>query len=135
MEKEYIYIGKINKDVLGKYKERIITEDVILTYERKEHIMSRHKEVYDEIFDNICEILYSPDYVLEDDKNSETLLIIKALKVNNDNLIVVLKLNTNCDNSNKYNSILTVWKIRDRNLKKQLEKKQIIYSKVLRSNE
>ena len=97
--------------------------------------MSRHKEVYDEIFDNICEILYSPDYVLEDDKNSETLLIIKALKVNNDNLIVVLKLNTNCDNSNKYNSILTVWKIRDRNLKKQLEKKQIIYSKVLRSNE
>ena len=79
MEKEYMYIGKLKRDILGKYKESLVTEEVILTYERKEHIISRHKEVCDEIFNSIEEILLNPDYILEDDKNIETLLLIKTI--------------------------------------------------------
>lgn len=130
MEKEYMYIGKLKRDILGKYKESLVTEEVILTYERKEHIISRHKEVCDEIFNSIEEILLNPDYILEDDKNIETLLLIKTIEVNKDNIIVVLKLNTSCDSIDKCNSILTVWKMRDRNLKKKLQKSKIIYKKI-----
>lgn len=129
MEKEYTYIGKLNKNILGEYSERIVTEDVILTYERREHIVFRHKEMCDEIFSNISEVLCNPDYVLEDDKNVSTLLLIKSMEVNNDSLIVVLKLNTNCDDWDKCNSILTIWKIRKRNLEKKLQKNKIIYKK------
>lgn len=130
MGKEYTYIGKLDKNILGKYSERIVTEDVILTYERREHILSRHKEMCDEIFSNINEVLCNPDYVLEDNKNIATLLLIKSMKVNNDSLIVVLKLNTSCDSLDKCNSILTIWKIRKRNLEKKLQKNKIIYKKL-----
>lgn len=130
MKKEYTYIGKLNKNILGEYSERIVTEDVILTYERREHIVSRHKEIRDEIFSNISEMLFNPDYILEDNKNIATLLLIKSMEVNNDSLIVVLKLNTSCDSLDKCNSILTIWKIRKRNLEKELQKNKIIYKKV-----
>lgn len=36
------YIGKLNRNILGKYKEKVITDDVILTDERIKHIQERH---------------------------------------------------------------------------------------------
>ena len=53
----------------------------------------------------------------------------------NDNFIIVIKLNTNEFSKQKYNSILTLWKIRDRNLKKQIKKHKLIYSKNVDINE
>lgn len=45
MNKEYINIGNINQ--IGKYKDKITTDEVILTYERIEkHIIEYHKEEY-----------------------------------------------------------------------------------------
>lgn len=37
-----MYTGKIDINKLGKYKERVITEEVILTEERIKHIKERH---------------------------------------------------------------------------------------------
>lgn len=129
MKKTYTYIGKLNKNLLGEYKEKIINEYVILTDERRRHIISRHIEVYDEILYNIDDILYNPDYILADNQNNDTLLIIKKINVKNNNLIIVVKLNTNKNAVNIHNSILTFWRIRNRSLKKQLEKQKIIYQK------
>lgn len=36
------YIGKIDKNKLGEYKDKIVTEDVILTDERIKHIKEHH---------------------------------------------------------------------------------------------
>lgn len=36
------YIGKINKEKLGEYKNKIITDEVVLTEERIKHIKERH---------------------------------------------------------------------------------------------
>jgi len=36
------YIGKIDKTKLGEYKNKITTEEVIITDERIKHIKERH---------------------------------------------------------------------------------------------
>ena len=41
-EKELKYIGKLDREKLGEYKEKITTDDVILTDERIKHIKERH---------------------------------------------------------------------------------------------
>ena len=44
------YIGRLNKKVLGKYKNKIITDEVILTDERIKHIKERHPRRLREVF-------------------------------------------------------------------------------------
>ena len=36
------YIGKLDKEKLGEYANKITTEDVIITAERIKHIKERH---------------------------------------------------------------------------------------------
>lgn len=36
------YIGKLDKEKLGKYKEKLVTDEVVLTEERIKHIRERH---------------------------------------------------------------------------------------------
>jgi len=43
------YIGKLNKSILGKYKDKIVTDDVVLTAERAEHIYIEHYSDFDKI--------------------------------------------------------------------------------------
>ena len=77
MEKEYTYIGKLNRNILGRYKAKLISENVILTNERKNHILLCHREAYIEILKCLKDLLYNPDYILEDSQNEDTLLMIK----------------------------------------------------------
>ena len=36
------YIGKLDKEKLGHYKEKLITDESVLTEERIKHIKERH---------------------------------------------------------------------------------------------
>lgn len=42
VSEDRMYIGKIDIKKLGKYREKVITEEVILTEERIRHIKERH---------------------------------------------------------------------------------------------
>jgi len=54
-----LYIGKLDKNKLGKYKNKITTNTVVITNEQIEHIQKRHPGDYEE---DICggKILYRP---------------------------------------------------------------------------
>lgn len=119
------YIGKIDKRKIGKYSTKIITEDVILTDERKQHIYENHIKDYEIIIRNIDRVVLNPNEVLEDYKNKDTLLFIDKLKSNN--LNVVVKLSTTNNEEHPQNSIMTAWIVRDKNLKKLRKKNKIIY--------
>lgn len=119
------YIGKIDKRKIGKYSTKIITEDVILTDERKKHIYENHVKDYEIIIRNIDRVVLNPNEVLEDYKNKDTLLFIDKLKSNN--LNVVVKLSTTNNEEHPQNSIMTAWIVRDKNLKKLRKKNKIIY--------
>ena len=40
--KDVQYIGKLNREKLGEYKNKITTDEVVLTEERIKHIKERH---------------------------------------------------------------------------------------------
>ena len=125
MESKYKYIGKLNKNSLKKYK--IVTDDVVLTFERKEHIYIDHSDDFDKIMLNIEKVILEPDEILEDSKNPDTIFMIGKLYKNSLNVIV--KLNTIGDKRHPYNSVMTAWIIRDKNLKKLRERNVSIYKK------
>lgn len=119
------YIGKLDKEKLGKYKNKLITEEVVLTDERKIHILDDHKEDYEIILNNLKRVVLNPREILEDIKNSDILFFIDKLGKNN--LNVVVKLNTTNNKKHPKNSIMTAWIIRDKNLKKLQQKNKTIY--------
>lgn len=41
------HIGKLNRNIIGKYKEKVTTYDVVLIDERKMHIFKNHKNDYE----------------------------------------------------------------------------------------
>lgn len=120
------FVGKIDKEKLGKYKDNIMDETVIITNERIEHIRKRHPGDYEKYINFIPNIIENPDYILEDREKENTVLILKSIKENASNIQIVLKLQTYKDKS-KNNSIITFWHIRDRNYKKVIKSNKIIY--------
>lgn len=119
------YIGKLDKEKLGKYRNKIKTDDVILTEERIEHIYSNHPKDYKRIIDNIKRVVLNPREILEDNKNIDTIFFID--KLDKSNLNVIVKLNTTNDEKHPQNSIMTAWIIRDSNLKKLRQNNKTIY--------
>jgi len=122
-----INIGKIDKNKLGKYKEQIITETVVLTEERKLHIYEKHQKDFERIISNLPNIILEPDEILDDYKNTDTILVIGSL--GKDNLNIIIKLNTTNSKTHPQNSIMTAWLIRDKNLQKLREKHKTIYKR------
>ena len=73
------YIGNLDRKKLGKYRNRIITEDVILTAERIRHIKQHHPGDYENYGIYIKQIIKEPDYILEDKKNIDTVIYMKNI--------------------------------------------------------
>ncbi len=127
MEGNYINIGKINKKLFKGITKNIITDEVILTRERYIHIVEGHKEDF-ELYGNMLEkIIEEPDYILKDYKNINTAMIIKH--IDNTNINVILRLAIGNDDIHTKNSIMTLYRIRDKNLKKLQEKNKTVYKK------
>lgn len=125
----YIKIGRLNKNNLGKYKRKITTDEVILTYEREQHIKEKHNGDYSELRDYIQSTIYCPDYVLQDMGHNETIIILKHLIKEDIRIKMIIKLYTN-KMINKMNSIITFWKIRKRDYEKTIAKSEIIYQRL-----
>lgn len=120
-------IGKIDTNKLGKYSSKIVTNDVVLTEERKQHIYEDHEKDFKLIIENIDRVVLNPSEILEDCKNKDTLFFIDKLGKNNLNVIV--KLNTTNSEKHPQNSVMTAWIIRNKNLGKLREKNRTIYKK------
>lgn len=122
--KEKIIIGKLD---INKYKNffELYTDDIILTVERLNHILDEHKEDFENFFKYINIIIESPDYILEDSKNKNTAMVIRHIEETNINVIVRLAVMN--DLKHTKNSIITMYRIRDKNLLKLIKKNKCIY--------
>lgn len=120
-------IGKIDKNIFsGKYGD-IQTDEVIITSERIEHIKSHHPADY-ELFEQYGkQCIVNPDMVISDEKNVGTAFLIKQLP--DTNLNVVLRLVLENEDSTLKNSVMTFWRIRNKNVKKLIEKNELLYKK------
>lgn len=128
MKNNYRKVGKINLKIFKNVSYNLIMDEVILTNERYFHIIERHEEDFI-IFSNILfQIIIEPDYVLEDYKNKYTIMLIKKVDDNN-NINVIIRLAIVEDFIHNKNSIMTMYRIREKNLKKLMEKNKVIYKK------
>lgn len=120
-------LGKINLEPLEKEFGKIQTSDIIVTEERLKHIRTRHPEDY-ELFENFgADSVSHPDIVVKDLKNIGTVFMIKKLPDTNLNVVVRVALET--DDNGLKNSVMTFYRIRERNLRKLIEKNELLYKK------
>lgn len=127
MEENYINIGKIKIELFSAISKNIITDEVILTKERYFHIIEGHKEDFELYSNRMTEIIQEPDYILKDYKNENTAMVIKH--IDNTNLNIILKLAVSNDEKHFKNSIMTFYRVRDRNLRKLQQKSETVYKK------
>lgn len=120
-------LGKINTDVLEKEFGRIQTDEIIITNERIDHIKQRYPEDYD-LFERYGEeSVTSPDLVIRNIKNTGTVFMVKKLPETNLNVVVRVVLEI--DDSKLKNSVMTFYRIREKNLRKLIEKNGLLYKK------
>ena len=129
-EKELQYIGKIDKNKLGRYKDKVITDDVIITDERIEHIKQHHPDLKDKEIQFVKDVLNNPDIIFNDKKNKDTILMVKSIASNNKNYKMVVKLNTNIELNDKSNSVISFWNISDKKVRQYKRNEEIIYQKL-----
>ena len=124
---EFKMLGKIETQPLEEEFGKLMTDEIIVTNERIDHIKERHPEDY-ELFElHGRDTVNNPDIIIKDSKNSETVFMIKQLE--DTNLNVVAKLILETGNPNHKNSVMTFYRIRNRNLKKLLDKNKTLYKK------
>lgn len=123
---EVHFIGKINKDIYKCVTNDIVTDEVIITDERIDHIKERHPNDYERYYKYLKEIVEHPQYIVKT-KKPHTALVLKEFAEGREQFKTVLRLTTSHDNSEFKNSIITFMKINDREWKRMLKNKEILY--------
>lgn len=103
------------------------TDEVILTDEREEHIYVRHPEDYAYFCEYGTVAVENPDFVIKDNKNDGTVFMVKKLADTNVNVVVKLALSTG--KMGLKNSVMTCYRIRERNLQKLMNKNSLIFQR------
>ena len=130
--KEFIKIGKLNRKMLNKLGIDIVTDDVIFTFERIEHVKSKRILLYDEVKNILPIAIYSPDYIYKDWNNRDnTYIFIKDL-YKNTKMNIAIKMSEENDNKHPKNSIITVIKIGEKTFNKIYRNKmeKILFQKL-----
>lgn len=109
------YIGKLDRKKLGKYGNRIITTEVVLTDERLyQHILIKHPKEYEQLKEYLKDIIENPDMILDDNRNTNTIILLKRISAIQKNGRVVVKIAVADDEQHPKNSIITLMKLNDR---------------------
>ncbi len=124
---ELVKLGNINTQPLENEFGKLKTNEIIITDERIEHIKLRHPEDY-ELFEKFGIVtVENPDLIIKDCKNENTVFMVK--KLNETNLNVVTKLILETENNNYKNSVMTFYRIRNKNLIKLERKNKTLYNR------
>ncbi|MCM1544619.1 MAG: hypothetical protein NC110_04900 [Ruminococcus sp.] len=124
---EVTKLGKIDSQPLEAEFGKLKTEEIVVTDERIEHIKLRHPEDF-ELFKKFgVSTVERPDIIIKDCQHKETIFMIKHLP--NTNLNVVAKLVLDNDDSKRKNSVMTFYRIREKNLIKLENKNKVLYKR------
>lgn len=121
-------VGKLNIFLLKNEFEKLKNEDVIITQKQIEHIQFGNHSSDFEYFEKYSyEVISNPDMILRDLNHKDTIMTVKKIENTNLNIIIALSIT---DEKNIYqNSVITSYRIRDKNLRKLEIKHKLIYKK------
>ena len=124
-------IAKLHKAIYKCVTEDIVTDDVILTNERLQHIKQRHPNDFNLYLGYIKTTVEDPDYIIEANKPNSAVALKDIIIDNNIHLKAIVRLATSTDNSEYKNSVITFQTIREKEWKRLLKNKAILYKKNL----
>ena len=125
-ENDVLEVGTINLDIYKCVTEDIITDEVIITENQITHIKERHPNDYERFGSYFKEIVENPDYIIEANKPN-TALILKEIIEKGEKFKTVLRLATSADNPEYKNSIITFMKTDEKDWRRILKNKKILY--------
>jgi len=131
VEKEDIqvhFVGRIDKNIYGVITKDIVTDEVIITDERINHIKERHPNDFEQYCFYMKEIIENPDYIILGNKPN-TALILKSFNKDEEQFKTILRIITSSDDKNFKNSIITFMKINNKEWERLLRNKEILYKK------
>lgn len=127
MAETYVHkVGNIDIDVYKCVTEDIMTDEVVITDERIQHIKERHPNDYEKYFKYMKEIIETPEYIIEANKPN-TALILKSFEEEGIPFKTILRLVTSSDNADFKNSIITFMKINGKEWERLIKNKKILY--------
>ena len=103
-------VGKIDQEIYQCITNDIVTDEVIITDERIEHIKERHPNDYERFCSYIPEMISNPDYIIEANKPN-TGVILKEIEEHGEKFKLVLRIKVQGDPDEYKNSIMTFWHI------------------------
>ena len=121
-------VGHIDIEKYRCITDDIITDEVIITDERVQHIKEHHPGDYEKIKGLLHAALRDPDYILED-KNPSTGLILKAIAENGLRFQIVLRIHTSADDPGFKNSIISGWTISESRWENYVSNKKVLYKR------
>ena len=120
------YIGKLDIEIYKCVTADIQTDEVIITDERVQHIKERHPNDFERYCQYMREIIENPEYIVEANKPKSALLL-KTFTEGEDVFKTVLRLITSDDDPAFKNSIITFMKIDDKEYKRLVKNKKVLY--------
>lgn len=124
---EMTLLGNLDPALLQNFFGTLRTTEVVVTEERVAHIKERHPEDFTLFEQYGAETVLFPDLLILDEKHAGTVFAVRRLEESNLNVVVRLALET--DKNEYKNSVMTFYRLHDRNLKKLLEKNRLLYSR------
>lgn len=122
-------VGKISREIYKCITDAIVTDEVIITDERIDHIKERHPNDFEQYCEYLTQVVENPDYIIESHKPN-TALILKAFVDNGEKQFkTVLRLKTFVDRPEFKNSVITFMKINEREWSRLIRNKRILYKK------
>ena len=127
-------VGKIDVEKFEAIANgRILTDEVIITDNRIEHIIERRgQQFYDDFNGYFPEIIEDPDYIFKDDMDN-TAIVSKSYSYKGKTVNLVLRLVVEGENPSYKNSILTAIGENEKRFAQRLRNNAPVYKKVDKS--
>lgn len=120
-------IGYLDKEKYSCMSEHLITNEVIITEERIQHIQERHPGDFERYVSYLKQIIEDPDYILEANKPN-TAVLLKEFEQQEERFKMILRIRVESDPVGYKNSVLSFWYIGETTWRKTLKHKKILYS-------
>ena len=121
-----VIVGRIDIEKYRCVAQGIVTDEVIITEERIEHIKQRHPQDYERYVSYLPQIIAEPSYIVEANKPN-TAVILKEVESQGERFKLILRLKVHSDPAEYQNSVLSFWRIGETTWRKLLKNKNILY--------
>ena len=116
-------IGNIDKEIFSCISSDIVTDEVVITDERLQHIEEHHPGAFAEIEPYLQIAIQDPDYIISDSGRKNTGLVLKMIEEEEIRFQIVLRVQTS------ENSIISAWRIREKEWNRLIRNKVILYKR------